>query len=56
MILFKDCIKCKPPKRKPGCQDRCPTYLRDKKINDEQREALRLYKDLERYNKKHPNY
>jgi hypothetical protein len=25
--MFECCRPCKPPKRKPGCQDHCPEYI-----------------------------
>lgn len=28
--MFDHCYKCKPPKRRPGCQDHCPDGLADK--------------------------
>lgn len=28
--MFECCRKCKPPKRTPGCHDRCPEYKQAK--------------------------
>ena len=32
---FKDCMNCVPPKRHPGCHDKCPSYQKDRKELDE---------------------
>lgn len=32
------CKGCVPPKRYPGCHDRCPEYLEEKKKNDQIRD------------------
>lgn len=32
--VIKCCIPCKPPKRNPGCHDRCPEYIGEKAEND----------------------
>lgn len=28
--MFEHCRHCKPPKRRPGCQDTCPDGIADK--------------------------
>lgn len=28
-LEYEHCYHCKPPKRQPGCQTRCPHYLAD---------------------------
>lgn len=37
MKSTKCCIKCVPPKRHPGCQDRCPEYLEVAAENENER-------------------
>lgn len=33
--MIKCCKDCVPPKRYPGCHDRCQEYLEEKRIHDE---------------------
>lgn len=34
MGFFDCCIKCKPPKRYPGCSDKCPEYSEQWILNE----------------------
>lgn len=45
---FKECIKCKPPKRHPGCQDTCPDYIRDKTKHEEKLKKIRDAKAIDK--------
>ena len=58
-VRFKDCIDCKPPKRPPGCHDKCPSYQRDRKeLNDLKNkiwEEKRKCKDMDDYKKSSVN-
>lgn len=36
---FECCHYCKPPKRKPGCQDHCPDMEKAKEIHKELKAA-----------------
>jgi hypothetical protein len=40
MELFECCLKCKPPKRYPGCHSKCDDYLRDKKVLEKRNELI----------------
>lgn len=33
--MFDNCKTCIPPKRHPGCHDKCPDYIKDKKEHEE---------------------
>ena len=39
--MFENCKKCIPPKRQPGCHDKCPDYIKDKKEHDEFKKKIR---------------
>lgn len=55
MGFFEECHKCKPPKRKPGCQDTCPHYKEDRAKYDKCAKKDKLRRELDRYNKPYPN-
>ena len=42
--FFEECHHCVPPKRQPGCHDRCPDYIKAKAKYDEKRKKARLDK------------
>ena len=55
MKFFECCIKCKPPKRYPGCSANCPDYKKDRAKFDEYKAQEKLRADLDKYYKKYPN-
>lgn len=55
MGFFDDCIKCKPPKRYPGCSANCPSYKKGKALLEKSKEAERKYKESRMLDKKYPN-
>lgn len=38
-MAIRCCYHCTPPKRYPGCHDKCPVYLEEKAKYDELKEA-----------------
>lgn len=44
--FFESCHHCKPPKRKPGCQDHCPDYKKDRGVYDEKMEPEKTKRRL----------
>lgn len=47
MGFFECCHYCKPPKRYPGCHDKCPDYKEQKRLWDERKEAEKQAKSEE---------
>lgn len=57
--MFESCKSCVPPKRKPGCHDKCPDYIKDKKEHDEFKKKIwekkKIEKELSEYKKEAVN-
>ena len=44
--IIECCYQCVAPKRHPGCHDRCPEYLKERKERDAFLEAERKRKEI----------
>jgi hypothetical protein len=41
MGFFDCCRVCKAPKRHPGCHSKCPEYIEQSKLWEQQKKAMR---------------
>lgn len=47
MGYFDECRVCKPPRRHPGCHDRCPDYAKGKAKQDADKAAAGKSKKID---------